>query len=116
MPLTMSTSERRCGATGSTRPREACTLQTESSTVTYCSCPPVRSISVRPRVGRISASSPVTPCEWFSLVETWTLSDVCRSACSVASVSDIAETKLPPRPMNTFTLPSRMARTVSTLS
>ena len=69
-------SSSRWAATGSTRPREACTLQTESSTVTYCSRPPVRSISVRPSVGRISASAPVTPCEWLSLVDTWTLSDV----------------------------------------
>ena len=41
---------------GSRRPREACTMPIESSTVTNCSPPAWTSRSVRPRVGRISAS------------------------------------------------------------
>ena len=52
----------------------------ESSTVTRWS--PVRwvSFSVRPRVGRISARRPVDRCEWFSLVEIWTLNRVLAKA------------------------------------
>ena len=62
------------------------------------------------------ARRPVTTCERFSFVETCTVRSVRRSAASVTSVSGAAMTKLPPMPMNTRTLPSRMARIASTVS
>ena len=76
----MSTSDRRCGDAGLSGPREACTADIESSTVTRWSRPPVRSLSERPSAGRISASSPVTTCERLSLVETCTVSSALRMA------------------------------------
>lgn len=88
----------------------------ESSTVTNCSPLPWRSRSVRPRVGRISARAPVTACERFSFVDTWTVRRALRIAASVTSVSGDAATKLPPIAKNTFASPSRsalMARTTS---
>ena len=112
----MSTSDRRWGDAGASGPFEAWTADIESSTVTRCSRPPVRSFSLRPSTGRISASRPVTTCDRLSLVETWTVRSACRMASSVTSVSDIAETKLPPMPMKTFASPSRSARTALTLS
>ena len=51
-------------------PREAWTADIESSTVTRCSRPPVKSRSLRPNAGRINASCPVTKCERLSLVDT----------------------------------------------
>lgn len=77
----------------------------ESSTVTKRS--PSR--SVRPSVGRMSASRPHTACERFSLVETCTVSLARRIASSVAAVSGVADTKLPPIAMKTFACPERSA-------
>ena len=79
----MSTSERRCGLAGSSGPWDACTAHTESSTVIRWVRPPVRSFSVRPSVGRISASLPCTTCERLSLVETCTVRSARRIAFSV---------------------------------
>ena len=79
----MSTSERRWGEAGSSGPCEAWTADTESSTVTRCGRPPVRSFSLRPSAGRISASRPWTTWERLSLVETWTVSSAPRIASSV---------------------------------
>ena len=112
----MSTSERSWSDAGSSGPFEACTADIESSTVTRCSRPPVRSFSLRPRAGRISAVRPCTTCERFSLVETWTVSSALRIACSVTSVSETAETKLPPIAKNTRARPSASALTASTVS
>ena len=112
----MSTSERSCGLAGSSGPREACTADIESSTVTRWFRPPVRSFSVRPRVGRMSAVRPWTTCERLSLVETCTVSSALRIAFSVTSVSGAAATKLPPSATNTWALPSRRARIASTVS
>ena len=102
----MSTSERSWSDAGSSGPFEACTADIESSTVTRCSRPPVRSFSLRPSAGRISAVRPWTTCERFSLVETCTVSSALRIACSVTSVSETAETKLPPIAKNTLARPS----------
>ena len=70
----------------------------ESSTVTRCSCPPVRSFSVRPRVGRISASWPGTTWERLSLVETCTVRSARRIASSVTSVSGAAGDEVAAQP------------------
>ena len=113
---TMSTSDLRCADAGFSGPCEACTEQTESSTVTRCGRPPVRSFSLRPSAGRISASRPVTTWERLGLVETCTVRSARRRASSVTVVSDMAETKLPPRPKNTLALPSRNALTAATAS
>ena len=112
----MSTSERSWSDAGSSGPFEACTADIESSTVTRCSRPPVRSFSLRPSAGRISAVRPWTTCERFSLVETCTVSSALRIACSVTSVSETAETKLPPIAKNTRARPSASALTASTVS
>ena len=64
----------------------------------------------------MSARRPVTTWERFSFVDTCTDSSVRRSAASVTAVSGAAITKLPPMPMNTRTLPSRIARIASTVS
>ena len=74
---------------------------------TNCGCPCCRSISVRPRVGRISASSPVTTWERLSFVETCTVSFAPRIAASATAVSEMAPTKLPPIAKNTSISPSR---------
>ncbi|KAF0963130.1 hypothetical protein MLGJGCBP_03739 [Rhodococcus sp. T7] len=71
---------------------------------------------MRPSDGRISAACPVTRCERFSFVDTCTVNAHRRSAASVVSVSGVAETKLPPIPINTDALPSRIARIESTAS
>ena len=113
---TMSTSERRCGLAGASGPCEACTAQTESSTVIRWVRPPVRSFSVRPSVGRISASLPCTTCERLSLVETCTVRSARRIAFSVTWVSGLAATKLPPSATNTRASPSRSRRIDSTVS
>ena len=112
----MSTSDRSWSDDGLSRPREACTDDIESSTVTNCLWPPVMSRSVRPSVGRISAVRPAMTCERFSLVETWTVIAVPASAASVTVVSGVARTKLPPMPRKNDTLPSRIARIESTTS
>ena len=116
MLQTMSTSERRKSLAGFSGPREACTADMESSTVTRWSTPPVRSCSLRPRAGRIRATRPQRTWERFSLVETWTVSSACSIASSVTTVSGAAETKLPPMPTKTLALPSRNARIESTVS
>jgi hypothetical protein len=76
----------------------------------------VKSCSLRPSTGRISASPPVTKCDRLSLVDTCTVRAQLRIALSVTSVSGAAATKLPPRPRNTRTLPSRIARIAWTVS
>ncbi|MNF11362.1 hypothetical protein D3C80_2125720 [compost metagenome] len=48
-------SERMCSDSGASCPQEACTMLNESSTVTACGPQACRSISVRPRHGRIRA-------------------------------------------------------------
>ncbi len=65
--------------------------------------------SVRPSVRRISAVSPHTVCDRFSLVEMWAVSRHERIASSVTSLSGAARTKLPARARNTLTRPSRIA-------
>ena len=57
----------------------------ESSTEIHCGPLAWMSFSVRPRVGRISAVSPQTRCERFSLVETCTVSPALR----IASLGDV---------------------------
>ncbi len=116
IPQMMSTSERSSGPAGSERPREACTADIESSTVIRCTRPPVRSCSVRPRVGRISAVCPASRWLRLSLVEICTVSSALRIAAAVTSVSDIAATKLPPSARNTLARPSRNTRTASAAS
>ena len=116
MPQTMSTSERSSGPAGFSGPREACTADIESSTVTRWSTPPVRSRSLRPRAGRISAAWPQRTCERLSLVETITVRSAFSIASSVTRVSGAAETKLPPIPMKKRASPSRSARIASTVS
>ena len=64
----------------------------------------------------MSASPPWTTCERLGLVETCTVRSARRSASSVTVVSDMAETKLPPRPKNTLASPSRNALTAATES
>ena len=112
----MSTSDLRWRDAGRSGPFDAWTADIESSTVTRWSRPPVRSFSERPSAGRISASRPVTTWERLSLVETWTVRSARRMAASVTSVSETAETKLPPIAKKTLALPSRSARTASTVS
>ena len=70
MRQTMSTSDRRCSLAGFSGPRDACTADIESSTVTRWSTPPVRSRSLRPSAGRISEVRPQRTCERLSFVET----------------------------------------------
>ena len=91
-------------------------MDIESSTETTCLRPFVRSRSVRPKAGRISAVRPGTKWLRLSLVDTWTVSAQLRSAASVTAVSGVAEAKLPPMPMNTDARPSRMARIALTAS
>ena len=112
----ISTSDFRCGLAGSSGPREECTEQVESSTEIHCGPLAWMSFSVRPLVGRISAVSPQTRCERFSLVEMCTVIRALRIASTMTSVSDAACTKLPPRPRKTCALPSRRARIESTVS
>ena len=88
----------------------------ESSTVTRWSRPPVRSRSLRPSTGRMSAVRPQTACDRLSLVETWTVRSAPRIASSTTAVSGAADAKLPPIPTKTRALPSRSARTASTVS
>ncbi len=88
----------------------------ESSTVTNWSPPAWASRSVRPRVGRMRARAPVTAWERLSLVDTWTVRRARRIAASVASVSGVAETKLPPMAKKTLASPSRSARMARTTS
>ena len=104
------------GEAGSRRPRDECTHDIESSTVTNCSPDAWTSRSVRPRQGRISDSVPGSTCERLSLVAMCTVSRQPRRAASVTGVSGVAAAKLPPRPRNTEARPSRMARIASTVS
>ena len=62
------------------------------------------------------ASSPVTRCPRFSLVETCTVSRQRRSASAVNSVSGVAERKLPPIAKKTFAPPECIARIACTVS
>ena len=66
--------------------------------MTNCSPPACRSISERPRHGRISAISPVIRCARLSLVETCAVTRQRCRALAVYSVSGVADRKLPPRP------------------
>lgn len=88
----------------------------ESSTLTPCGTPFCMSISVRPSVGRMSASRPCTRWLRLSFVVMCTVRSHARIASQVRGVSGVAIEKLPPRPMNTFTLPSSIAWIVSTTS
>ena len=88
----------------------------ESSTVTNCSPSACTSRSVRPRQGSSSASRPWCRCERFSFVATCTVSVQLAMDAAVSSESGVAATKLPPRPMNTSTSPSRIARIALTVS
>jgi hypothetical protein len=105
----MRTSLRSCGEAGGNVPRDAWTTLIESSTVTNCWPAGCASISVRPSVGRMIAVSPVTAWERLSLVDICTDSRQLRIAATVASVSGVAATKLPPTQMKTLTRPSRIA-------
>ena len=115
-PHTIATSERSSSEAGLSRPREACTILIESSTETTCSPEACTSRSLRASVGRISAWSPVTRCERFSLVDTWTVSRMPRNASAVTSVSGAARRKLPPSAMNTCARPARIAWMLFTTS
>ena len=88
----------------------------ESSTRDELVVAAVRSRSVRPRHGRISAACPPSTCERLSLVDTCTVSRQRARAAAVASVSGAAATKLPPIAKNTSTSPAAMARIASTVS
>ncbi|MNI45255.1 hypothetical protein D3C73_996740 [compost metagenome] len=68
----MAGSERRCSEAGASLPREACTIDIESSTVIDCAPLACTSLSVRPSTGRMIASRPISNCERFSLVFMWT--------------------------------------------
>ncbi|MCY1535952.1 hypothetical protein D9M68_713820 [compost metagenome] len=81
----------------------------ESSTVTACGPSACRSMSVRPRHGRISACLPWTRWLRLSLVLMCTVSSQLRSAWAVRSVSGVAWAKLPPKPMKTLARPSSIA-------
>ena len=88
----------------------------ESSTVTYCSRPPVSSRSVRPRQGRIRPSRPWWRWLRLSLVEIWTVRPTSASAAVVTAVSGVAAAKLPPRARKTSTAPARIASIAATTS
>ena len=64
---------------------------------------------MRPSVGRMSASAPVTTCERLSLVDTCTVRSVPRMAASAAAVSEIAATRLPPSANQTLISPRCIA-------
>ncbi|MOA16248.1 hypothetical protein D3C78_1364510 [compost metagenome] len=81
----------------------------ESSTVTACAPSVCRSMSVRPRHGRISASLPWARWLRLSLVLICTVRSQLRSAWKVRGLSGVAWAKLPPRPIKTFERPSSMA-------
>ena len=74
------------------------------------------SISVRPMVGRMRASAPVTVWDLLSFVEIWTDSSVFCMADSAACVSEMAPTKFPPSATKTLMPPSRIRLMVSTAS
>src|SRR5216110_946938 len=107
-PATMAGSLRRCLLAGSRWPREGLMMPMESSTVTNCSPNSCRSISERPRHGKMSAISPVTRCDRFSLVETCAVNRQLCKARAVYSVSGAAARKLPPKPRKKRILPSAM--------
>ncbi|MNI62002.1 hypothetical protein D3C73_1172990 [compost metagenome] len=114
MPAMIQGSDRMWGERGRSWPWEICTMLKVSSTVTPCGPPACRSISVRPRQGRISASRPVTRCERLSLVEICTVSAQLRRAAWVRGVSGVAWAKLPPSAMNTLARCCSMAWIAST--
>lgn len=86
----------------------------ESSTVTACGPSAWRSMSVRPRQGRISASRPVVRWLRLSLVLMCTVRSHDARAAWVRGLSGVAWAKLPPRPMKTFDLPASIAAIAST--
>lgn len=98
----VATSLNRCADAGARVPREACTSLMESSTVMTCSRPARTSRSLRPRVGRIRAVSPLTVWERLSLVETCVVSRQRRIASSVTALSGEARAKLPAMPTRNF--------------
>ncbi|KAG1386734.1 hypothetical protein G6F59_016720 [Rhizopus arrhizus] len=101
MPAMMAGSERRCSEAGASLPREACTMDMESSTVTDWAPVAWTSLSVRPSTGRMIASRPIIRCDRFSLVFMCTASYSRRMPASHCSVSDKAMARLPPRQIST---------------
>ena len=106
----------RFGDAGLFIPYDTWTMLIESSTVTPCATLFCRSISVRPSVGRISASRPWIRWLRFSFVVMCTERSQRRMPSHVRGVSGVAIAKLPPRPISTFTWPSSIPSIVSTTS
>jgi hypothetical protein len=110
IPAMMPTSDFSWLEAGGLMPADPCTMLIESSTVTIWFLPTLlRSISVRPRQGRMNAVSPGSKWVWLSLVATWTVSFCFDNAFAVTGVSGVALAKLPPRPMKACDDPSSMA-------
>src|SRR5688572_16514924 len=95
--------------TGFNTPFDDCTTPMEFSQLTNCSTPSMISLSLLPRQGRINASLPCTRWLRFNLVDTCTVRLHFFNADAVYCVSGVAERKLPPMPMKTFTFPAYMA-------
>ncbi|MNF83820.1 hypothetical protein D3C84_661530 [compost metagenome] len=85
-----------------------------SSTVTPWGPSACRSISVRPRQGRINASRPTVRWLRLSLVLICTVSSQFCMAAWVRGVSGVAWAKLPPRATKTLARPSSIALIAST--
>ncbi len=114
MPATIAGSERRSGEAGLSLPREAWTIDIESSTVTHCGPVACMSCSVRPRQGRISVSLAVSRQVRLSLVTMFTDRSSPRIAAKQASGSGIATARLPPSAMKAREWPSSIAAIDST--
>ena len=112
----MAGSDSKCSDAGGLMPDDRWTMLIESSTVTPCGHVAWRSISVRLRQGRISASRPWIRWLRLSLVVTWTVRSQRRRPRAVASLSGVAIAKLPPMPKNTFALPSIIASIAAMVS
>ncbi len=106
----IAASERSSGDAGLSRPREAWTIDIESSTVTACGPPARMSSSVRPRHGRTMLSLATSRHVRLSFVQICTLRSSLRKAAKVASGSHIAAARLPPRPIKPLASPSRNRR------
>src|SRR5437588_7035235 len=101
-PATIAGSLSKCSDAGGKLPRHSSTTAIEFSVVTNCGPVACRSISVRPRHGKISARLPVIKCARLSFVETCAVKRQRRKASAVYSVSGVAERKLPPNAKNTL--------------
>ena len=99
---------------GLSAPADACTIAMESSTVTLCRPVSWMSSSVRPRHGRMMLCFASSRCERLGFVAICTARSSLRMAANVASGSDIATARLPPRQISAFDLPSSMAAMAST--